>query len=342
MTISVTDLGMLGGSASSGFGVNNKGQVVGTSRMPGDKKLHGFLYSDEKMTDLGTFGGDQSEVCALNDAGQVTGNADLKAKNRPHAFLWQQGHLSDLGTSRADDSYGLAINSAGQVVGRIIRGASGSSRACLWSGGKVDTLDTSVVYSNVYGSEADAINSRGQVAGTVRKTGRHLTEPVMVTYYSDHTALWREHKAFELGAAGAEISLANAINDGGQVVGAVSFGPDMSLHACSWRSGKMTDLGTLAGQNTVAYAINRAGLMVGGTNPNGLEENGKQFGDADEPQHAVCCTGTEIVDLNYLIDAASGWVLADARSISDTGYVTGTGIHNGLAHAYLIKLPPTF
>jgi len=69
VTISVTDLGTLGGSASSGFGVNNKGQVVGTSRMPGDKKLHGFLYSDGKMTDLGTFGGDQSEACALNDAG---------------------------------------------------------------------------------------------------------------------------------------------------------------------------------------------------------------------------------------------------------------------------------
>lgn len=342
VTVSVTDLGTLGGSASSGFGVNNKGQVAGTSRMAGDKNIHGFFYADGKMTDLGTLGGSQSEACALNDAGQVTGNADLRAKDRHHAFLWQQGKMSELGTSRADDSAGLAINSAGLVAGRVIRGTTDRSRACQWSAGKVDTLDISGAYSEVYGSEADAINSNGQVAGMLRKPGRHFTNPFMITYFIDHAALWQGHKVSELSAPGTEIGLVSAINDSGQIVGAASFGPEMTLHACSWRGGKMTDLGTLVGQNTVVYAINRAGLMVGGTNPSDLNENSKKFGDADQPQHAVCFTGGEVIDLNYLIGAASGWVLADARSISDTGYVTGTGIHNGQVHAYLIKLPSTF
>ena len=68
----------------------------------------------------------------------------------------------------------------------------------------------------------------------------------------------------------------------------------------------MTGLGALAGLNTVAYAVNRAGLIVGGTNPADLEENGKQFGEADQPLHAFCCFKGEIIDLNDLIDPASG------------------------------------
>jgi probable HAF family extracellular repeat protein len=145
---------------------------------------------------------------------------------------------------------------------------------------------------------------------------------------------------FELAPRGTEVSLANGINDDGKVAGTFSVGPEMALHACSRQNGKMTDLGTLAGQNTVAYAVNRAGRIVGGTNPANLEENGKQFGEADQPQHAFCCFNGEITDLNDLIDPASGWVLADARSVSAGKYVTGTGLHKGQAHAYLLKLPP--
>ena len=340
--VSVTDLGTLGGSDSSGYGVNNKGQVAGTSHLPGNKLVHGFFYTDGKMTDLGTLGGDQSEAHALNDAGQVTGNAELKPKDRQyHAFLWQQGRMSELGTSRADSSDGLAMNGAGQVVGRIIRGPFSFSRACRWKNGKVDTLDTPTFQTGISSSESDSINNKGQVACALRREGITSSTTPFITYFTDQAALWNAGKMFELAPRTTEISLANAINDDGLVVGAIFVDPDMALHACSWQNGKMTDLGTLAGLNTVAYAVNRAGLIVGGTNPVLPEENGKQFGDADEPQHAFCCFKGEIIDLNDLIDPASGWVLADARSISDSNYVTGTGVHNGQAHAYLLKLPAT-
>jgi probable HAF family extracellular repeat protein len=52
----MTDLGTLGDgeNASSGTGINNMGQVVGTVDFAtGDS--HAFLYYDGQMTDLGTF-----------------------------------------------------------------------------------------------------------------------------------------------------------------------------------------------------------------------------------------------------------------------------------------------
>ncbi len=309
--------------------------------MPGDKTIHAFFYSDGKIMDLGTLGGDQSEAHALNDAGQVTGNADTKDKDKRHdfvrhAFLWQNGKMSELGTSKADTSDGLAINGAGQVVGRISRGWLGLSRACFWLGGKVNTLEDSGAGS----SEAGGINSQGQMVGTFREPGRPFKDlQADGIYYCDHAVLWGRPKALELGLPGTEISQANAINDGGEVAGTASFSPYPILHACVWQRGKMTDLGQLAGQDTVVYAINGTGLMVGGTNSNDLEENGKDRGDADQPQYAFCCSGKRIINLNSLIEPTSGWTLTDAHSISDTGYVTGAGTHNGQPHAYLLKLP---
>lgn len=342
VSVPVTDLGTLGGSGSTGYGVNDKGQVAGTSLIPGDKRIHAFFYADGKMTDLGTLGGDQSEASALNNAGQVTGNADIKQRGKHHAFLWQQGRMSELGTSRADDSEGVAINGAGQVAGGVTRGGFGPGRACLWSDHRIYTLDDAGAAS----SEADGINSGGQVVGASREPSHSSTDThgpateILTTYFDDHALLWRSRKVSKLGTAGMAISLAYAINDSGQVAGVASFGPDPVLHGCLWQNSKITDLGTLGGQDTVVRAINRTGLMVGGTNPDDLEEDGKSLGDKDKSQSAFCCSRGKLVDLNSLLGTASGWVLTDARSVSDTGYVTGTGTHNGQSHAYLMKLPP--
>lgn len=214
-----------------------------------------------------------------------------------------------------------------------------SSRACLWQDGKVDTLDD----SGTVGSDCTAINSSGQIAGSAREPARPAKgQSSNVVFYSDHAVLWQRGRITGLGAPDTDTSLAYAINDSGRIAGTASFGKEVPLHACFWQDGRTTDLGTLGDLNTVVYAINYKGQMVGGTNPDDLDEKGKWLWDKDQPQVAFCTSGDGLIDLNTLIDPASGWVLTEARSISDTGYVTGTGTHNGQMHAYLLRLPPVF
>ena len=57
----VTDRGTLGGTGSWAKGINNRGQVVGSSYPCGPPGgYHAFLYSGGLMQDLGTLGGSYS------------------------------------------------------------------------------------------------------------------------------------------------------------------------------------------------------------------------------------------------------------------------------------------
>jgi probable HAF family extracellular repeat protein len=123
-----TDLGNLGGQTGQAGGniaydINNQGQVVGNSDLPGDTTFHAFLWTKRTgMQDLGTLPGDVASVSiSINDAGSVTG-ASLDANFNPGAFLWEKGVMTDLNTLIAGDSplyllTGCSINSRGEITG---------------------------------------------------------------------------------------------------------------------------------------------------------------------------------------------------------------------------------
>jgi len=124
---SVTDLGSLGGSGYGGgnlaIGVNDLGQVVGNSDLPGDTANHAFLWSKGKgMKDLGALQGDAiSAAFSINNSGRVVG-ISLDANFNPRAFVWQKGVMTDLNTLIPTSStlYLLItcfINPEGQIVG---------------------------------------------------------------------------------------------------------------------------------------------------------------------------------------------------------------------------------
>jgi probable HAF family extracellular repeat protein len=176
------DIGTFGGTCGVANALNNLGQVVGQSYLPGNMTAHAFLWDkghNSSLTDLGTLGGDNSSALWLNDAGEVVGYADLPPGSQScsgqacvhHAFLWKLGVMTDLGTIGTDPcSRAVSINSRGQVVGftASICGGNGSGHGFLWqNGGPAIDLNTLVAPgSGLTVNSATYINDRGEIAGT--------------------------------------------------------------------------------------------------------------------------------------------------------------------------------
>ena len=76
----MTDIGTLGGTFSEGLGINDAGQVTGTS-YTSDHVQHAFLYSNGTVIDLNTVldpvtgsGWNLQDAWDINDAGQIVAN----------------------------------------------------------------------------------------------------------------------------------------------------------------------------------------------------------------------------------------------------------------------------
>jgi len=98
----VVDLGNLGGKTGQGggniaFAINNRGQAVGSSDLPGDTTSHAFLWTKAtKMQDLGTLSGDvASAAIAINEHGEIVG-LSVEANGNARAVVWHNGGAVDL------------------------------------------------------------------------------------------------------------------------------------------------------------------------------------------------------------------------------------------------------
>jgi probable HAF family extracellular repeat protein len=112
-----------GATAVSAYGINDSGQVVGTTGSAA------FLYSGGKVIDLGSLAGSSGTIVAdaINAGGQVVGSSDMRS-GPPHAFLWTPttpngttGTMVDLNTlisaSKVTLEGASGINDQGQIVG---------------------------------------------------------------------------------------------------------------------------------------------------------------------------------------------------------------------------------
>jgi len=313
-TYTITDLGTVGGSISSGLGINASGQVTGSS------DPHAFLYSRGTMTDLGTLGGPTSVGRGINGSGQVTGQADTSATNT-HAFLYSQGVMNDLQTLPGySNSIGWGINAAGQVTGYSYSLGSSAFRAFVYSSGTLTDLGTLGGASSFgYG-----INASGQITGQADTT----------TPNASHAFLYSAGTMTDLGTLpGFANSAGYSINALGQIIGEcdTNNGP---LHAFLYSGGTMTDLGTLGGTQSWAFSINDSGQVVGWSKntPNVPDFFARAF---------LYTSASGMVDLNTLVPPNSGWTLQEAHSINDRGQITGFGISpDGDQHAFLLTPIP--
>jgi probable HAF family extracellular repeat protein len=142
------NLGGLGGN-SAASGINQYGQVVGWSYLPG------------------------------NQGGQGVDWTYVPGTGVEHAVLWSDGTTQDLGTLGGGTSFAEAINSAGEVVGASTT-AQGNEDAFAWSAttGLLD-LNSLILGSGWHLTEATAINSEGDIVGYGTHNGN--TEAFLLT-----------------------------------------------------------------------------------------------------------------------------------------------------------------
>jgi probable HAF family extracellular repeat protein len=326
-----TELGNLGANLS-GYttvtvsDINNAGTVVGEAqKFAASGATLGWRAvrwnaSGTAAFELQNLGGD-SAALAINNAGTAVGYSAGRA------VRWNaSGGLTELG-NLGSASRAWAINEAGTAVGRAQKLESASvvnDRAVRWnaSGTAATELGNLGTINGLGQTEARDINDAGTTVGWAHRWVQFTPNGAWAGY--PHAVRWNASgtAAIELGnlASNDIESAADAINNAGTAIGYIgqydSANQRETLHAVRWdASGTATELGNLGAGAGDAVDINNAGIAVGGVYSSSLGQRRAVYWGLD----AVA------VDLNTLIDPATGWTLTDAQHISDTGWIVGRG-----------------
>jgi probable HAF family extracellular repeat protein len=163
----MVDIGTLGGVFGTLSGLNDKGQVTGTSDLAGDQTAHPFLWERGSLHDLGTLGGTFGAANWIDDSGGVVGGATTENDQLFRAFRWKNGRMTNLGSLNGDQcSLAFGGNSKGQVVGNSLSDCDHETHAFLWenAGPMVDLNSFVPPGSGILLREGVFINERGEIA----------------------------------------------------------------------------------------------------------------------------------------------------------------------------------
>lgn len=115
----LTTLGDLGGGQNRASGMNNLGQVAGSSAVPpaadGKTYDHAYLWENGVMRDLGTAGGKFSSARAINDLGHTAVMADDET-GKTRLYLHDGTTMRKLFNCGQDTMIPVAINNHDDIV----------------------------------------------------------------------------------------------------------------------------------------------------------------------------------------------------------------------------------
>jgi probable HAF family extracellular repeat protein len=249
---------------SSGTGINNSGQVVGSSFIQdstGSMHPSAFLYQNGSMTTLkGLNPNLPSAAFGINNSGQITGYAYDPVANADRAFLYTNGSVANLPFPNGFTStFGHAVNDLGDVVGGGLINGESTGAGFIYSNGKIQVLGGL--------SDALAINNLDEVVGSTDLSGNGDTQHAFSEFNGSYTDLGI------LTTNGIGSSVAYGLNDLGQIVGFSQT--DIGQSAFLYQQSMMVDLNTLIDPSsgwtlTAANAINDQGQIVGVGQFNGV------------------------------------------------------------------------
>jgi len=158
------DLGGLGGHSGQANWLNDRGEVVGQSNLPGDGIYHAFLWNGRRMIDL-TRHARKAAATWVNDRGDVTGWTCGRLACT--GFMWHAGRITALPLVGAGASFASpnCINNRDQVVGNENNANDKEIIAALWADGHSYNLHNLVARSSLRMISADYINAQGDIVG---------------------------------------------------------------------------------------------------------------------------------------------------------------------------------
>lgn len=212
----------LGGDFGFAYGINDAGDIVGTSRLAtGAPQQHAALWTGGQVFDLGTLGGDSSVAYDINNSGVIAGAA-VKTAVRYRPAIWRNGEIHELPLPAywvAGEA--LAINDNGIVVGGGYR--EFSEAPLRWIDGNVEQLPG---FAERATGAAGDINTAGVIVGKVYRQEKGYAGYVAVR--------WDESGMVDLNDlipanSGYRLVDAVSINDSGQIL-ATAIAADGSRH----------------------------------------------------------------------------------------------------------------
>lgn len=362
----IIDLGALGCGDSFAYGINDKGQVVGTHTVT--SATHPFIYSNGKISTLDTVIGD---AFSINTREQVVGFSETellltgaqtsKPNHLSQSFqIPPKFHMIDFAPKI------FSQHDAFKPMPMVTLGGPPPRFAYMHSDGKSFTLS---MLPGGTTSAAESLNDNGQAVG--------YADTTISGQQQQHAVLWQDGVIHDLGTLpGDYASCATAINSLGDSTGTStsmqlgignrafychngemheiglpkddtqSFGTGINslgdicgygqqdhpfkITAFVYKQGELNTLKTLGGRVSIAMSINNQNSIVGmAETPTGQ-------------RHAVLWSHGEICDLNEALGSHSHLMLEDARAINNRGQIVGMGEYIGkdkqfgARHAYLL------
>jgi probable HAF family extracellular repeat protein len=213
-------------------GINNVGQIVGLAKQGAPTfDTYAALWQDkdtlaQSLGSLGRsiYGMISSVAYGINNLTHVVGNSTIASDSVIRAFLWRDGRMIDLGAlSGQVVSEAYAINNNGLIVGKS------NLYPVTWKYDVANASSTPAIQqlpipTGFFTAQPTAVNDSGDVAG-------YAGSPNI----DAHAILWRNGQAIDLGVwPGGHYSVANGINNLGQIVGTGTVAGDNLDHALMW------------------------------------------------------------------------------------------------------------
>jgi uncharacterized membrane protein len=338
----VNELPLLPGSAQcTATGVNDMSEVVGHCA-PAIENWNqtAVVWRQGTVVSLGKWrNGTYAQGTVINNFGRVAGHADT-GNLRPQGWVTLgNDQWVNFFPNSSGNTYPLFVGDNGWVGGYYIQGSKGLWTAAIW---RPDAKDPKRYRLEAFPHLPGASDPR-----SIQSLAQGFNRAGVGVGQSAHdggarAVLWRNDAKHTLevlpAPLGGEASIANAVNDLGQVVGEGGRPGYIGAHPVLWdndsaRTARFLPL--VPGYNSARpLAINNLGQVTG----EAASYADVIAGTPARTETPALWRNGGAFELQTLIDptAAAGLRLQKASGINDRGQIAATGLRNGLKRALLL------